>query len=110
MAVLPPIHGPRAALKDLARFLKQRDREKTIGGILAVLATVLIVLIFFIDSNHNTAPPATITYMESWPEDRSDEEIIAQQEIDQAEKERRLEERRQQFEELEKINNSIGLE
>ena len=110
MAVLPPIHGPRTALKDLAKFLRQRDREKTIGGILAVLATVLIVLLFFIDSNVNTAPPPTITYLESWPENRTDEEIIAQQQIDQAEKDAAIEARRREFEKIQDFNNSIGLE
>lgn len=110
MPVMPPMHSPKAALKDLMAFLRQRDREKTIGGILAVLSTILIVVMFFIDSKHNTAPPATITYMESWPEDRTDEEIVAQQEIDQAEKDRAIEERRKAFQELEELNNSIGLE
>ena len=110
MAIMPPMHSPKAALKDLMAFLRQRDREKTIGGILAILATVLIVLMFFIDSRHNTAPPATISYLESWPENRTDEEIIAQQEIDQAEKERAMEERRRAFEELQELNNSIGLQ
>lgn len=110
MPVLPPVHSPRAALRDLAKFLRQRDREKTIGGILAVLATALIVLVFVIDAKVNTAPPATITYMESWPEDRSDEEIIAQQKIDQAKKDEALEKRRQEFEKLQDINKKIGVE
>ena len=110
MAIMPPMHGPKAALKDLVAFLRQRDREKTIGGILAVLSTVVIILMFLIDPKVNTAPDATLTYIESWPEDRTDAEIVAQQEIDQAAKDKAIEERRKAFEDLEEFNNSIGLE
>ena len=109
MSFMPPLHSPKAAFKDLMAFLRQRSPEKTIGLFLAILTTIVIVILFFVDSKYNTAPPPTITYVESWPENRTDDEIIAQQEIDQAEKDRALEERRRQFQELEDFNNSIGL-
>ena len=57
MALLPPTVGPRAALKDLTAFMRQRSREQIIGASLAVLVTIIIVIIFFVDSKINTAPP-----------------------------------------------------
>ena len=59
MAILPPAVGPRAALRDLKAFLRQRSREQVIGAALAVLVTIIIVIIFFVNSKINTAPPPT---------------------------------------------------
>ena len=33
MAILPPMVGPRAALRDLAAFTRQRSREQVIGAV-----------------------------------------------------------------------------
>ncbi|WP_265569536.1 hypothetical protein [Sphingomicrobium nitratireducens] len=110
MAIMPPFVGPRAAFKDLRAFLRGRSREQRLGAVLAVLSTTLIVLLFMIDSKVNTAPEPTITYVESWNANRTDEEIVADNEKRQAEKEAAIEARRQAFEDLEKLNNSIGLE
>jgi hypothetical protein len=107
MAILPPVFGPRAAFSDLVSFLRRRSREKTIGAILALLVTVIIVLVFFIDPKVNTAPSATITYVESWDADRSDEEIIAQQEADQRARE---EAQRLRQEEYRRLGNRLGME
>lgn len=69
---------------------------------LAFLCTVIIVIVFFVDSQINTAPPAQIVYVEQWKADRSDEEIIAQQRVDQAKREAAELERRRQFQKLER--------
>ena len=102
MAILPPTVGPRAALKDLTAFLRQRSREQVIGASLAVLVTVIIVIVFFVDSKINTAPPPTIVYAESWKADRTDTEIVAEQKIDQAKREAAAKEKQRQFQKLEK--------
>ena len=65
MAILPPTVGPRAALKDLTAFMRQRSREQIIGASLAVLVTIIIVIIFFVDSKINTAPPPQIVYIDA---------------------------------------------
>ena len=57
MAILPPMVGPRAALKDLKAFLGQRSREQVLAATLAVLVTIIIIIIFLVDSKINTAPP-----------------------------------------------------
>ena len=102
MAILPPMVGPRAALRDLKAFMGQRSREQWIGASLAVLVTVIIVIIFFVDSKINTAPPPQVVYVDLYNSNRTDAEIIADQKKDQAEKEALAKERQRQFQELEK--------
>ena len=107
MPILPPTFGPRAAFGDLAAFLRQRSREQVIGATLAVLVTIIILILFFVDSKINTAPPATVVYVEAYDSNRTDAEIIADQKRDQAEKDALKAERRRQFQELQ---NQLGIE
>ena len=102
MPVLPPTYRPGFALRDLMAFLRQRSREQVIGATLAVLVTIIILIIFFVDSQINTAPPTQIVYVEQWPANRTDAEIIADQKKHQAEREAAAREKQRQFQELEK--------
>jgi len=102
MAILPPMVGPRAALKDLKAFLGQRSREQVLGTTLAVLVTVIIVIIFFVDSKINTAPEPTIVYIENYGPGRSDAEIIADQKKASEERRKAEEARRAEYQKLEK--------
>ena len=107
MAIFPPMVGPRAALRDLAAFLRQRSREQVIGAALAVLVTVIIVIIFFVDSQINTAPPPQVIYVESYGPGRTDADIIADQK--KAAEERRKAELARQ-EEFKKLEKKFGIE
>ena len=102
MAILPPTVGPRAALKDLAAFLRQRSREQVIGASLAVLVTIIIVIIFFVDSKINTAPPPQIVYVENYGPDRTDADIIRDQQKASEERRKAEELRRQEYQKLQK--------
>ena len=102
MAILPPMVGPRAALKDLTAFLRQRSREQVIAATLAVLVTIIIVIIFFVDSKINTAPPPQIVYVENYGPDRTDAQIIADQKKASEERRKAEEARRKEYEKLEK--------
>jgi hypothetical protein len=82
--------------------MRQRSREQVIGGSLALLVTVIIVILFLVDSKINTAPSAQIVYVESWSANRTDAEIVAQQKIDQAKKREAEAEKRRQYQKLEK--------
>ena len=106
MSWFPRPVGPRAAFADLRAFLRQRSREQVIGFALAVLATAIIVIEFFVDSKINTAPPPYIVYVDQWSANRTDAEIIAQQKKDQAEVEAFRKERQEQFQKLE---NQLGM-
>ena len=106
MSWFPRPASPRAAFADLRSFMRQRSREQVIGAALALLVTAIIVIEFIVDSKINTAPPPQIVYVESWPANRTDAEIIADQKKDQAEKEAALKARQEQFQKLE---NRFGL-
>ena len=102
MAVLPPFFGPRAAIADLLAFMRQRSREQRIGAVLAVVATLLIVLGFLYDGQINPKPKATITFPQSWSADRTDAEIIADQQKDQAMRDAAKKKRQDEFKKLQK--------
>ena len=107
MAILPPTVGPRAALRDLTAFMRQRSREQVIGASLAVLVTIIIVIIFFVDSKINTAPPPQIVYVENYGPDRTDTDIIADQKKASEERRKAEEARRKEFQ---KLQEQLGIE
>lgn len=107
MAILPPTVGPRAALKDLTAFMRQRSREQIIGASLAVLVTIIIVIIFFVDSKINTAPPQQIVWVENFPANRTDADIVADQKKASEERRKAEEARRKEFQKLQK---DLGIE
>ena len=107
MAILPPSVGPRAALKDLTAFMRQRSREQVIGASLAVLVTIIIVIIFFVDSKINTAPPPQVVQVELFPANRTDADIIRDQKKASEERRKAAEARQREFQELEK---KLGIE
>jgi cell division protein FtsN len=102
MAILPPTVGPRAALRDLKAFLGQRSREQVLGATLAVLVTIIIVIVFFVDSKINTAPEPTIVYVENNGPDRTDAYIIEDQKKASEERRKAEEARRAEYQKLEK--------
>ena len=108
MSILPPTSSPRTALKDFAAVFRHGDnRDRILGLTLAVLVTVIIVIVFFVDSTVNTAPPPQITYVENYQPGRTDADIIAQQKKDQEAIEARAKARQRQFQKLEK---QLGIE
>jgi len=64
--------------------------------------TIIILIIFFVDSKINTAPPPQIVYVELYDSNRTDEQIIADQKTHQAKREAAAKEKQRQFQELEK--------
>ena len=107
MGFFPPMHSPRAAWRDLRAVMQRRSREHVIAAGLSILLTVIIIVVFFLDAKVNTAPPVTVTYVDSWSANRTDAEIKADQITDQKAREKRAAERQEQFKE---IANSFGIE
>jgi hypothetical protein len=102
MSFFPKPSSPRAAWYDLVTFVRQREREHVIGATLAFLVTLIIVIIFLVDPKVNTAPPEQVTYVELYPSNRNDAEIIADQKKDAAARLAYKKEKQRQFKELEK--------
>ena len=106
MSWLPKPSSPRAVFRDFLSFVRQREREHVIGASLAFLVTLIILLIFLIDPNVNTAPPEQITYADIYPANRTDAQIIADQKKDAAARAAFKKEKQRQFQEIE---NKLGM-
>lgn len=102
MSWFPRPSSPAAAVRDLFAFLRHRSREQMIGGALAVLVTMIIVIEFVLDAQINTAPPPQIVRVELYPSTRTDADIIADQKKDAAKKRAAELETQREYQKLEK--------
>ena len=76
--------SPLVAYRDLRFFLAARKRHE-LGFLALSLALTLLVLWAFVkDSSFEKPYERNIIYVEQWPITRTDEQIKAQQQIDQA--------------------------
>jgi hypothetical protein len=107
MSWFPQPSSPRAALRDLAAFMRHTSREQRIGAALALLVTAIIVTEFLVDSKFGVAPAEQVTYAQLYPANRTDADIIADQKKEQAAKEAGEKEKQRQFKKLEK---QLGLD
>jgi hypothetical protein len=108
--------SPRRAWRDLRGFLASRRRHELLFALPALILTILVIIGFYLDSRVEKPYERNIIYAESWPIDRSDAEIHAQQIIDQAKKEKakaaaekRAEERREQFKKVDDWLTNHGI-
>ena len=99
---MPPVSSPRAAIADLLAVIRRPSRERLIGAILAILSTIIIIILFLVDPQINTAPPRTIIYVESFGPDRTDADIKRDQIKDQKARDAYTEAKKKQFQKLEK--------
>ena len=100
--------NPRAAMSDFAAVVRgDSNRDRVLGLTLAVLITIIILIVFFVDAKINTAPPPRVTYVETYAPTRSDADIVASQKKDSAERKAFQEQKKRQFREIEK---RLGME
>lgn len=97
---------PHALWADLKALLLEGQRHKLLFGAMSIAMPALILFAFNKDARTNILPGRSITYIQSWPADRSDAEIIAQQKIDQKKKEAADAERRAQYQ---RLANQLGI-
>ena len=108
MAILPPASSPRRALRDFfAVFRNDDNRERVLGLTLAVLITIIIIILFLVDSTINTAPPEQVTYVQEYKPGRTDAEIIADQKKDKAIRDAYAKSKQEQFK---KLGKRFGIE
>lgn len=105
-------YNPVTGINDLRRFLASRQKHELVFAILSVMVTVTLITGFYLDSGDLKKPwKREIQYVESWPLDRTDAEIIAAQKTDMknraireaAEKKRQEEHRKS----LQKIDDAL---
>lgn len=101
--------GPRALVRDLAAFWRNRPRGQWIAAALAICATSAIVLGFFIDSGNMADRRETITFIDSWPATRTDAEIKAKQKADLTRREAAEAAHRRRLQEIDQSLNRLGI-
>ena len=107
MSFFPSPSSPRAAIRDLIAFMRQRGREQVIGACLALLVTLIIVIEFVIDSNSVARPQPQIVEVDLYSPKRTDAQIAADQKRDQAAREAAEKEQQRQMKQLAK---SLGID
>ena len=93
----------------MSAFWRQRPRHQWVAAVLALMIPVGIMSAFYIDSGTNLRPRRQITVVESWPANRTEEQIRADQRRRQAEDDARARERREQFRRLDENLNRLGI-
>ncbi|HWL47057.1 MAG TPA: hypothetical protein VNQ31_05005 [Sphingomonadaceae bacterium] len=106
MAIFPRPATPKALWQDVRAFVAQRQRHELVFGVLSVAITAAIVFAFYVDSRVKPPPPEPV-FVQSWPESRSDAEIIAQQKIDQARRDAKAAKRQAAFQ---RLADRLGIE
>lgn len=106
---LPRPASPRALWADLRAFTSERRPHHWVAAALAIAIPVAIVFVFYLDGRTNILPGPQLIYVESWPANRSDEEIKAQQKIDQAWRDKANKERQEMFKKHDEQLERLGL-
>ncbi|MFW2831469.1 hypothetical protein [Sphingomonas sp. ID0503] len=107
MAMLPRPARPSVLVADIRAFFATREKHQLIFAGLAVLVPALIIWGFYHDAAMDQPPTRTIIYVQSWPANRSDEEIIAQQKIDKAIKDKAAAEKQAAYK---RLADKLGIE
>lgn len=84
--------APVRAWRDFRNFLLSRQKYELAFLFVALLGTSAIIGLFLADSPPEVRPERQIIYVQSWPLNRTDAEIKAQQKIDSVEKAKQMDE------------------
>jgi hypothetical protein len=106
---LPRPSSPRAVWADLRAFAGERRAHHWVAALVAIAMPIALIILFLTDGRTNIAPGEQIIYVASWPADRTDEQIKAEQKIDQAKREAAQKERQAQFKRLDEKLDRLGI-
>ena len=106
---LPRPARPSAAWADLRAFMRDRPRHQWVAGTLAAIIPFMLLLGFYMETYMQAQPRPQVIMINSWPADRSDEEIRAKQQADIERQEAIRAERQRQFQRLEKQAKRLGI-
>ncbi|MEA3053889.1 MAG: hypothetical protein QOG72_2792 [Sphingomonadales bacterium] len=106
---LPRPASPRALWADIRAFTSERGPHHWVALAMAIAMPVAIIVIFVMDGHTNIMPGPQLIYVESWPADRTDEQIKAQQKIDQAARDKAQKAKQAQFKKLDETLERYGI-
>jgi hypothetical protein len=109
MSWFPRPATPKALWADIRAFAAQRSRYQWAGMAVAIVMPLVIVAGFFYDSTHGVQDGPQIIYVQSWPANRTDAQIVADQKKDQAQREAAQRERQAEFQRLGDQMNRLGI-
>ena len=106
---LPRPASPRALWADIRTFTSERRPHHWVALALALFMPLAIIFVFDLDGRTNIMPGPQLIYVESWPANRTDEQIKAEQKIDQAARDKAKKERQEQFKRLDEKLERLGI-
>jgi hypothetical protein len=106
---LPRPASPRALWADIRAFASERRPHQWVAMAFAIAMPIAIIVLFVMDGRTNILPGPQLIYVESWPANRTDEQIKAEQKIDQAAREKAKKERQDQFKKLDEKLERLGI-
>jgi hypothetical protein len=106
---LPRPASPRALWADIRAFTSERRPHHWVALALAIAMPVAIVIVFILDGRTNILPGPQLIYVESWPANRTDAQIKAEQKIDQAARDKFKKERQAEFKKLDEKLERYGI-
>ena len=106
---LPRPASPRALWADIRAFTSERRPHHWVAAGLAIAMPLALVVLFVTDGRTNIQPGATVTFVESWPANRTDAQIKAEQKIDQAARDKAKKERQEMFKRHDEQLERLGL-
>lgn len=109
MMRLPRPASPKVLWNDIREFFGERRPNQLLAAALALAIPTAIGITFLFDVIDAHKVPPTVMYLESWPADRSTEEIVAKQKADEQRRQELEAERRRQFQRLEDGLQNMGL-
>jgi hypothetical protein len=106
---LPRPASPRALWADIRAFTSERRPHHWVAMGLAIAMPIAIIVIFVMDGRTNILPGPQLIYVESWPANRTDEQIKAEQKIDQAARDKARKAKQAQFKKLDEKLERLGI-
>jgi hypothetical protein len=105
MAFFPRPAAPRVLIADIRAFARERSRVQWVGLAVAIGMPILIIAGFAHDAVPERDPQ--LIMVKSWPANRTDAQIMAEQKTDEALMKAAKAEKQRQFR---KLGNQLGIE
>ena len=105
---LPRPASPRVLMQDLRLFWRARPRGHWIAAAMAATITTAIFLAFYFDSG-TAERREQVIFLDSWPANRTDDQIRTQQKADLEARMRAEAEHRRQLQRIDQNLNRLGL-